>query len=1745
MKDSVVFSTSKMETLSNSIAAAFVKLHAHRARTLTGLTGGLIMLPIALHAQQEGTVALSKVASVRSFEILEDGTVRVTLSNGRSVLLKADDVVVVGEEIMVSVQAAEELAALGVSESGVGAIAGLGGLAALAAAAGGGGSGGESGPSNAISKTLTIVDAPLQNALVFYDANGDGRPGAVEYLGLTDANGAIDIEYEPTPEGTFLIIPAPVVNAEQYADIGWNSAFTQQFAGLTTRDVVTDNVFTQVLLANDAGEGVDQVVSPLSTLVAAGVPEQVVKDAFGLSADTNIDTFNFFTALTNPSSTPDQLAEAKAAASAAISITSIVNAAITATQAQKQAASGETQELTTLEIAQVTTRAIQAAADVMKASVSTGANLALGDIAQIATAVAVTRQLNDAVVDDAKAIQIALELVTDAVSSGDVSNSVADNLQALADRGEINSTTITTATDTAAAVRVGTQTIQTVLENNNPTDANFAATFKETLDQADDNTDAAINDIVNRELLGINLGVDLQIATEGQDAVIKGNLLSNDRFSDGTALPPATQIVSVNGRAVADTVVYDATGSIDYAQFMISTADRWSSWFTSGGSTVSNEIIENAINLQMELPGAAITGMPATWGSAIAGQLLVNAGDTIDFNYFFGSEDYLPWNDYSFFAVQQVDGSGNAIGSGEVLRNTSNTPGDAPLDVRDLKGPAYYTLAGQWAVQSDAYTYTFEEAGTYNFAFGVTDVGDRIFDTFAWVTDINTRDADGNETSALVAGSIQKIGNVVGDLGQSEIQVPDTVTATLLTGFYGTLIIQEDGDYLYQVGGANADDVPPGITVTDNFTYRVETPNGRVATQQLNVQITGVDEGTNASVVTLQVSDANSETASRYVVSGTLQNVEAANLVLTITQVGVPSPATIIVPAAQIETINDGETVTFFVRSLDLADLSDGPFEVRANYIDINGAQRTIAQQAELDTSADTAPSVSFEVFTTPVGLSLRVDGLDDDASAVVTVSVDGANPVVLDIATNGVFATGLPNFASASVAYDIQDDAGNTVSAVVLVETDGGNVLNVDTGTLFETLQQAVDAAGAGDTLQLAAGYLFNEDILVDKPLTIEGANAGILLPRDPSALDSLELLTQGASQIKSVTIAAPNVRIDGVVFHSDAFGGTSDHPPLSWDASATDGLDGFTLANSVLIGYSAANAPRFESLAADANVTDWSFTGNLIGGVTSGNGGSLNLTGVANLTIAENMFWRPGAGHLYLTSVTNAAIEDNFFYHGLHAGGANFDNMLSDGDSGLGAGYGYGGGYGGGGTSGVFFGRNFWMEFKGTNANVTIQGNDGQYNSGGIQLYGETAGTTFEDFLISNNVFRDFVNADPTGVLGEGRAQSGFMGAIALSVADGSIAQNIEIENNIITAALDQVYSVKDQFALISIQGNVQNVATNNNQVTWLAQSSGTILTQLSELGLTPSNYATGAIDSVGVVVGLAYVGPITGTIDIQGNTISEEMGPAGGGFYAIYIDGDGITELVDGNTTTSLSGDMTAIITETGNTLNLSGSNSVPILIVDLPATFPINESIADSRPIYAATDVDGDSSVEFYRVNLGTAGDDILSMSEAREFIVGQQGFDTIDVAGGSAIVGIQFGLPGGDYAEILNFTAGPPSDPSSDFIPYFLSNGFELRGEGFQSYTPGGVIGANSGIFQISDFNGWAENESDAFFDAISDDENVILVYDVTGGDAGARIEAFAGNGLSEGGGAFLSGVSATLVTAETFLIDSYATLPDV
>ena len=86
------------------------------------------------------------------------------------------------------------------------------------------------------------------------------------------------------------------------------------------------------------------------------------------------------------------------------------------------------------------------------------------------------------------------------------------------------------------------------------------------------------------------------------------------------------------------------------------------------------------------------------------------------------------------------------------------------------------------------------------------------------------------------------------------------------------------------------------------------------------------------------------------------------------------------------------------------------------------------------------------------------------------------------------------------------------------------------DTDGAYTTIQAAINAAQAGDTISVVAGT-YNEALIIDKALTIQGANVGI---SGTGARGAETTLDWSAGNIVTVNTTAP-VSFNGLRFVAD----------------------------------------------------------------------------------------------------------------------------------------------------------------------------------------------------------------------------------------------------------------------------------------------------------------------------------------------------------------------------------------------------------------------------------------------------------------------------------------------------------------------------------------------------------------------------------------------------------------------------------
>ena len=170
------------------------------------------------------------------------------------------------------------------------------------------------------------------------------------------------------------------------------------------------------------------------------------------------------------------------------------------------------------------------------------------------------------------------------------------------------------------------------------------------------------------------------------------------------------------------------------------------------------------------------------------------------------------------------------------------------------------------------------------------------------------------------------------------------------------------------------------------------------------------------------------------------------------------------------------------------------------------------------------------------------------------------------------------------------------------LKRIDSMAILNVGNSG-FSTIQAAVDAATAGDTILIAAGS-YSENVTINKAVSLLGANAGVA----GNAVRSAE-----SSVLGRFTVASSGVTIDGLGFN----GGAS---AIRGEAGA-NAYDNLTIVNNV-IANTTDSAIRF-GLGSGGGIgsDNWTISGNKIDAINGRALTGMVLSNVTGLTVTNNI--------------------------------------------------------------------------------------------------------------------------------------------------------------------------------------------------------------------------------------------------------------------------------------------------------------------------------------------------------------------------------------------------------------------------------------------------------------------------------------------------------------------------------------------
>ncbi len=207
--------------------------------------------------------------------------------------------------------------------------------------------------------------------------------------------------------------------------------------------------------------------------------------------------------------------------------------------------------------------------------------------------------------------------------------------------------------------------------------------------------------------------------------------------------------------------------------------------------------------------------------------------------------------------------------------------------------------------------------------------------------------------------------------------------------------------------------------------------------------------------------------------------------------------------------------------------------------------------------------------------------------------------------------------------------------AAQVLTRSGTDGVHDLDTGQTFATIQAAVNAANPGDTLRADPGT-YNEDVFINKRLTLQGAQHGVdpgaVLP--PPAAQSI-LTGTGVSAPIVKASGVSNVTIDGFTVQSPATGSGALNAGIY-----IPGGTGITVKNNVIQNNTAGVVELNAAVSIQHNLIQ---TNNRPGS-GSGNGISFVTTSSSSLptVISDNHFFNETTASVLLAPAPGQRVSN-----------------------------------------------------------------------------------------------------------------------------------------------------------------------------------------------------------------------------------------------------------------------------------------------------------------------------------------------------------------------------------------------------------------------------------------------------------------------------------------------------------------------
>ncbi len=224
-------------------------------------------------------------------------------------------------------------------------------------------------------------------------------------------------------------------------------------------------------------------------------------------------------------------------------------------------------------------------------------------------------------------------------------------------------------------------------------------------------------------------------------------------------------------------------------------------------------------------------------------------------------------------------------------------------------------------------------------------------------------------------------------------------------------------------------------------------------------------------------------------------------------------------------------------------ELSDGTYDVSVTATDQAGniGNDDTSNELTVDTQKPTITNFdepkNDKVYKGNV--PLRFTPHDTGTAVTCSYKIDNNDPASVDCQRDMQVDTTITGLSDGRhhLTLTVTDAAGNSVSDSVSFVVDLDNSLTVGpSGADFTSIQAAIDAASEGDTIEVADGT-YDEQIIISKPLTIQGQGDTTIIKPSQTTADNFQLFSRkpgGSDNTAPIVVAnadatIKNLKIDG----------------------------------------------------------------------------------------------------------------------------------------------------------------------------------------------------------------------------------------------------------------------------------------------------------------------------------------------------------------------------------------------------------------------------------------------------------------------------------------------------------------------------------------------------------------------------------------------------------------------------------------